>query len=382
MSEYQYYEFQAIDRPLTEREMAELRGYSTRARITATSFVNDYAWGRFKGDEDVWMERYFDAFLYVANWGTHILKLRLPTRLLDARTARLYCVGEHASVREKAGRMVLTFRSEEEEEGGHWVEGEGLLASLIGVRAELARGDLRLLYLGWLLSAQTGDLDADDVEPPVPAGLARLSGSLESCVAFLRIDTDLVRASAAASPPLADKEVNPADVRDWLAGLPVTEKDDLLARLIVEDEGGLAAELVQRFRRRQRAEQGAAEAATETRTVAALLRGAEKNTAERRRAAARKAAREKARQEQEAALARARHLDDLAAREPAIWIQLERLVATGHPKRYDQAIELLADLRDLAARKGGAGFRERLEKLRAAHARKPAFLARLREAGL
>jgi hypothetical protein len=44
MSEYQYYEFQAIDRPLTAEEMSELRSYSTRARITPTSFVNDYAW--------------------------------------------------------------------------------------------------------------------------------------------------------------------------------------------------------------------------------------------------------------------------------------------------------------------------------------------------
>jgi len=28
MSEYQYYEFQAIDRPLTAKEMATLRGFS------------------------------------------------------------------------------------------------------------------------------------------------------------------------------------------------------------------------------------------------------------------------------------------------------------------------------------------------------------------
>jgi hypothetical protein len=69
MSEFQYYEFQAIDRPLTSAEMAELRKYSTRARITPTSFVNDYQWGDFKGNQDAWMERYFDAFLYLANWG-------------------------------------------------------------------------------------------------------------------------------------------------------------------------------------------------------------------------------------------------------------------------------------------------------------------------
>jgi hypothetical protein len=39
MSEYQYYEFQAIDRPLTEREIRELRSYSTRAKITPTRFL-------------------------------------------------------------------------------------------------------------------------------------------------------------------------------------------------------------------------------------------------------------------------------------------------------------------------------------------------------
>ncbi|MBI5967184.1 MAG: hypothetical protein HY882_04935 [Deltaproteobacteria bacterium] len=85
MSEYQYYDFQAIDRPLTEKEMQELRSYSTRARITPTSFVNDYSWGRFKGDEDAWMEKYFDAFFYLANWGTHVFKLRLPSRLASRK---------------------------------------------------------------------------------------------------------------------------------------------------------------------------------------------------------------------------------------------------------------------------------------------------------
>ena len=36
MSEYQYYEFQAIDRPLSERERRALRACSTRATITST----------------------------------------------------------------------------------------------------------------------------------------------------------------------------------------------------------------------------------------------------------------------------------------------------------------------------------------------------------
>ncbi len=374
MSEYQYYEFQAIDRPLTEKEIAELRSYSTRARITPTSFVNDYSWGNFKGDEDAWMDKYFDAFLYLANWGTHILKLRLSARLLDAQTARLYCVGEHASVREKNGKVVLTFHSEDDE-GGDWVEGEGQLSSLISIRAELARGDRRALYLGWLLCAQSGELDDDVVEPPVPAGITKLSAALGSLVEFLRIDTDLVRVAATASPPLADSEPKPAEVRQWLAKLPVAEKDDLLARLVVGNDSVLMHKLLQRVRQEGAGKRGAAKVTTMRRNVAELLH-------EAKQAAAEKAAREKARREREAAIAKAKHLDELASREPAIWREVESLIATKQPKGYDQAIDLLMDLRDLAARKSSADFQRRVEELRAAHARKETFVDRLQKAGL
>ncbi|MGW1504274.1 hypothetical protein ACWCQW_38170 [Streptomyces mirabilis] len=36
MSEYQYYEFLAVDRPLTKAEIAQVRALSTRARFTST----------------------------------------------------------------------------------------------------------------------------------------------------------------------------------------------------------------------------------------------------------------------------------------------------------------------------------------------------------
>jgi hypothetical protein len=36
MSEYQYYEFLALDRPLTEEQLTELRSLSSRAEITAS----------------------------------------------------------------------------------------------------------------------------------------------------------------------------------------------------------------------------------------------------------------------------------------------------------------------------------------------------------
>jgi hypothetical protein len=381
MSEYQYYEFQAVDRPLTAKEMAELRSYSTRARITPTSFVNDYAWGNFKGNEDAWMEKYFDAFLYVANWGTHVLKLRLPVRLLDVATARPYCAGERALVREKGQKTILSFASEDEE-GGEWVQGEEQLSSLISLRSDLARGDLRALYLGWLLCAQSGDLADDEVEPPVPAGLAQLSASLESLVEFLRVDTDLLAAAAIASPSLANTEPDAAAVREWLAQVPIAEKDGYLAQLMAGNEGTLASELVQRMRRECGADRSVSEMVGKRRTVAELLRAGEEAAGERKRIAAEKAAKEKERRDRAVARARAKHLDQLAGKEPALWEKVEHLVATKLPKSYDQMLGLLVDLRDLAARKDAAVFRRRIEAFRTAHARKPTLISRLDKAGL
>jgi hypothetical protein len=380
MSEYQYYEFQAIDRPLTAREMDELRSYSTRARITTTSFVNEYSWGNFKGDEDAWMEKYFDAFLYLANWGTHIVKLRSPARLLDLETASQYC-SESASVRAKNGNIILTFASEDEG-GDEWVEGEGELSSLISVRSELARGDLRALYLGWLLCVQNGELDDDEIEPAVPAGLGQLSASLSGFAEFLRIDTALIDAAAVASPPLIETEPRPGEIREWLAKLPVADKDDLLARLMAGNTAKLGSELVQRIKRERASHDEKGPAVAERRTVAALLRAGEQAAEERKRIAAEKAAREKAERERAAVRARATHLEQLAGKEPVLWKKVDSLIATKQPKSYEQAVELLADLRDLAARKDELGFRRHVESLRIAHMSKRTLIARLDKAGL
>ena len=378
MSEYQYYEFQAIDRPLTVKEMSELRRYSTRARITPTNFVNDYAWGRFKGDEDAWMEEYFDAFLYLANWGTHVLKLRLPSRLLDPATAKEYCNGDRAFVREKAGKVILTFVSKDEE-GGEWVEGEGQLSSMISVRAELARGDLRALYLGWLLRAQAGEINDQDVEPPVPPGLGQLSASLESLAEFLRIDGNLLHVAADASQPFGDTGLDRDEVRAWIGKLATEEKDELIANLMMDADHSLVTELLQRILKER-----SAEATTDSvprRTVGQLLRTAEAYAEERRRIEAEKRAAEKARREREAALAREKHLDSLAGRETKLWAEADTLIATKQPKSYDQAVKILVDLCDLDARNKSGDFQMRLEALRQAHARKPTFIERLRKAG-
>lgn len=87
MSEYQYYEFLAIDRPLAAKEMAHLRAVSSRARITPMSFINEYSWGNLKADPPEWMRRFFDVHVFLANWGEAVLMVRLPKGPSDARSS-------------------------------------------------------------------------------------------------------------------------------------------------------------------------------------------------------------------------------------------------------------------------------------------------------
>ncbi|MNU03602.1 hypothetical protein D3C72_2476890 [compost metagenome] len=76
------------------------------------------------------------------------------------------------------------------------------------------------------------------------------------------------------------------------------------------------------------------------------------------------------------------YLDELKGQESELWGEIEALISTKRPKQYAEAISLLIDLRDLAARTQDRDFQRRLAVLYQAHERKPAFLARLGKAGL
>ena len=157
----------------------------------------------------------------------------------------------------------------------------------------------------------------------------------------------------------------------------------MLTRLIAGEDFAPATELRRRFVRECTQEGQRTAKQPCRRTAAELLRSAEDLAEESRRVAAQKAAEEKARREREAAIQRAKHLDEIAGREPELWNEVENLISTKQPKTYDSAVKLLVDLRDLAARKGKTDeFRARIDAICVAHARKPSFIERLRKAGL
>lgn len=63
MSEYQYYEFQAIDRPLTPEEQGYVRTLSRRVEPTPVQAIFTYSYGNFRGDPLDLLETHFDAML-------------------------------------------------------------------------------------------------------------------------------------------------------------------------------------------------------------------------------------------------------------------------------------------------------------------------------
>lgn len=379
MSEYQYYDFRAIDRALTKAEMAELRSISTRAVITSTSFTNHYEWGDLKADPLKLLERYFDAFLYVANWGTREFYLRLPHELADYKVLRAILPGEAAQVRKAGKHLIVGFESESDQDDGD--DGTGWIGSLLPLRSDLLRGDLRPLYLGWLLCVQYEEFVGDEQEPFVPAGLRELSAPLDSLIEFLGIDEDLVEIAALTSAPLgacpSRKELD-ALVRS----LSEKEKDDLLVRVASEPEERWKVALLRSIQRQEK-HTSPAIATIQGRTVGDLVAAAHARAEQRTRLAEAQRAAEAAQKKADNEANRTRYLAQLERREGETWNQVGAHIPKRQPNDYDKAVSLLIDLRDLAVRQGQeAAFQSAPEELRRKHAAKESFLRRLAKAKL
>jgi hypothetical protein len=119
------------------------------------------------------------------------------------------------------------------------------------------------------------------------------------------------------------------------------------------------------------------------RSVEDLLSKVETLAAERKRRAAEQKAKEQARKKKEKALAREQYLESLADREGSIWKKVGELIDSKQPAKYDEAIKLLVDLRDLNKKTATEKvFKQKLKAICANHYRKVGFLNRLQKAGL
>jgi hypothetical protein len=377
MSEYQYYEFLALDRALTSKQREELRQLSTRAEITATRFTNEYHWGSFRGDPQKMMADYFDAFLYLANWGTRHVMFRVPRTALDTEFAVQYCYTDAASLIESGDHLIISLYADREADD-FWDETAGELGGMVAARSELLGGDHRLLYLAWLMGIQWDHVDDEDTEPPVPAGLADLSGGLRAIVDFLEIDEDLIAVAAEVSPVL--KEEPAAGLADWITALAAAEKDKLLT-MVADGEGAQVQAMLRRRFRGGPLSQNASVPSARTAAQLWAAAGARKTVREEAQAHARRL------EAEGVAAARAaaydKRLDDLAMGAEAAWREVADLIETKKPREYDLAVSLLRDLSALAQRDGARdSFTARFLELRSRHERKPSLQERFDEAGL
>jgi hypothetical protein len=378
VSEYQYYDFKAIDRALTKAEMAALRAISTRAVITSSSFTNHYEWGDLKADPLKLLAEYFDAFVYVTNWGTRDFHLRLPQESVDSKHLRAMLPGKSVRACSSGNSLIVSFESEVEFDD--WDDGDSWMGALISLRSDLLRGDLRCLYLGWLHCVESEEFSEDALEPPVPAGLAELSASHNSLIEYLAIDEDLVQVAAAASAPL---KAGPSrkELAAWIRCLPEKDKDDLLIAAALDPGERCRNELFHRFQLQNA--NPTALSSMSRRSAGELLASARARSEARTREREAKRAADVARQKAKDEADRIEYLKHLAKHTNTVWKQVEGYIQKRQPKDYDRAVLLLIDLRDLAGHQGNvSGFQAELEKLCKIHAAKETFLRRLNKAKL
>ena len=379
MSEYQYYEWLAVDRPLTEQEMDEVNGLSSHMEVvTATQAVVTYQWGSFKHDPAEVLFKYFDAMLYAANWGSRRVAFRFPAAAIDAKAIQAYCVQYRITLTRSGKYQVLNFELSEEE-GGDWIDVEGVLWRLIPVREQIMQGDYRALYLAWLkameLEGEVGEEEFEDEEdgersesgPPVPAGLRKLNGGLKAFTDLFEIDAHLVKAAAESSAtqePVSDQALAGA-----LPRLSRQECEAFLLRFL-QSEPGAGRELRKRLSELAGVEKPAA--AQQSRSPSSLG------------AAARRYEQEERQREQVAAeRKRIQELEELSRREQATWTEVERLIELKQAKPYVQAVALLVNLRDLAAWQNRLPeFEARLRLLMSRYGGRWSLMERLRQAGL
>ena len=377
MSEYQYYEFQAVDRPLTAAEQQELRALSTRARITTTSFVNSYEWGDFKGSPSQLIDRMFDLHLYLSNWGSRRFFLRLPKKFID-RTWLNGVLNEVDCVETRiVGEHLVVEIARDELEVEDFDDGAGQLAALAPLRANLLAGDLRMFYLLWLTAVEA-DVFAKDAPEPLP-GVGPLDGALEAFADFFQIDADLVAAAAERNALVAGGELQSSDINPAIRAFHDKERIGLLSRLY-DGDTFVGVELRRRVRESV-AERTGIEP-PKARTVGELRARAAEIATARKRAAAAAALAERQRREEVAAAARKKRLAAVAARGELAWREVDNEIERRNASGYDRAKALLDDLRDVASSQGTTNeFERRVSALRQKHARKGQFIERLRSLG-
>src|SRR5213080_1225164 len=208
MSEYQRYEFMTIDRPLTREQLDAVDDLSSHIEASSTHALIEYHWGDFKHDPIDVLHKFFDGFLYWANWGAPELAFRFPHGILPVDLLDGYDLEDFVTFTQYPDYDILDIHFGEMEGPDEWIEYE--LGSLISIRDELMEGDLRALYIVWLAGEHMrGGYDEDEDEeisvPAVPPALGTLTAAQQALAELLRVPQELLVAAARHSSAAVSK---------------------------------------------------------------------------------------------------------------------------------------------------------------------------------
>lgn len=360
MSEYQYYEFRTDGRTLDETACKELRQLSSRAIVTSTQAIYTYSYSNFRYDCKEILVNYFDIMLYLSNFGTRQLMVRLPIDLIEPSEINFYCVPEVISYFIHGDSLILDFCIFHEEDS-QWIEGDGILDDLLPIRHELINGDFRALYLAWLAAAQFYCLDDNDVEPPIPNNLTNLSPSLNALISYFELSEDLVQAAAVSSQSMTTSD---DELEKLITKLSDVEKNAYLMDLL-KNKPHLNLKLKRKLHGFKPSYEK--ECFSGQRTVAHLKNLAEQITNLRE---------EKIEKVQHAA--RIKELQLLAKKEPRIWQQIDNAIQLRTSRSYDTAAKLLSDLKDLSIFLGETKqFKTKINVIQQKHRRLSSFMRKL-----
>ncbi len=373
MSEYQHYEFMTIDQPLTKAQLDAVNDLSSHIEASSTHALIIYHWGDFKHDPIDVLHKFFDGFLYWANWGSPQLAFRFPRGILPGNLLDGYDFEDFAKLTRYKDYDILDIQFGEMEGPDEWTEYD--LGSLIPIRDELMAGDLRSLYIVWLaVRNMMGDYDDNEDEeendisvPPVPPGFGALTSAQQELAALLQVPEELLVAAARHSSA-GKQAVSPTgeNIAAWVKLLPPERGHEYLVRL-AQNEPGLSRLFLRELRERNQDKAGATPPTGERVTYAALLA----------ESAAVKAQLERERREQ-AQAAHRRHLQDIDEHKESYWQQADQAAARGTGTGYDEAVRLLIELRDAADHfKENQAFQARFRAWIGSHLRRPALIKRL-----
>ena len=338
MSEYQYYKFKAIDKPLTTEEKKIISSWSSRTTVRGNEAQFDYNYGDFPKEEIDVVEKYFDFMLYTANWGDVRLIYKFPKDLVSKKSLRQFSVDDRITTIELGNYIILDIYFSFDDGMEDWIYGDEIdTAALCSLRNDIISGDYSSLYLAWLhlnISKEEylfTDIDQKTKIPYDNVGIDKSSNNLSTFIEMFSISQEIV-----SNAKTNDSKKYGHDYSELLYMMSNSDKIIFLDRLLF-DEPLLKSKLEQHLKQYSYEDETSE---LQSRTISEF--NAEIETKRLKKYSEDKIKRE---------AKKLRKLETLEKEEPEMWVYIHRLIKERKTKSYDEAVKILKELKQLAKHK-------------------------------